>query len=475
MKTILPAVLLSLSLVIAGCGSDGGSTTPVGDRLGDTGGDGGGDTGGTDNTCTAGDEKDVVHTFMNDVYYWYDEVPDVDPADYSTKEDLLVALTQPERNRGHVYSYLTTIAAEDAFLSNAAYVGFGFSMAQDQNGDIYLRESFPGGPAAAAGMVRGDRIDAIDGVAVSTMTDAEFNAALGPNEEGYEVTFEVYHPDLGTRSVTVAKAEVEAPVVGNVVHDLGAAQDTTYIFFRSFVEPAFEELDTAFAAMQAAGDTKLVLDLRYNGGGLVSVAQHLGSLIGGVDNDGEVIAKIEFNDRYASNNEEYLLETLANSVDISDLVVITTGNTASASEMIINGLEPFSDNLHVAIVGSTTYGKPVGQSRLEFSFVNPDCDEDILRAVTFSVVNSVGTSDYYTGFTPAMVGGCPANDDLMNALGDTDEASLASALYYLDNAYQCDSASAMKARRVQAKMMSLQPDGNPFIRDGWDLLIGGAK
>lgn len=462
---LLYTVLLTLALGVAGCGSDGGSTTPMGDRgLGDT-----------DNTCTVGDEKEVVHALMNDVYYWYDEVPDLDPADYANKEALLDALIQPEKNRGHVYSYLTTVAEEEAFLSNAAYVGFGFSMAQDQNGDIYLRESFPGSPAAEAGMVRGDRIDAIDGVDVSTMTDAQFNAALGPNEEGYEVTFEVFHPDLGTRDITVAKAEVEAPVVGNVVHDLGAASDTTYIFFRSFVEPAFQELDAAFAAMAAAGDTKLVLDLRYNGGGLVSVAQHLGSLINGIDNEGEVLAELEFNDRYSDLNDAHLLETLSNSVDVTDLVVVTTGGTASASEMIINGLEPFADSIHVAIVGSTTYGKPVGQSRLTFDLVKPECTEDILRGVTFSVVNSVGTSDYYTGFTPAMVGGCAADDDVLNALGDPAEASLASALHYLDNGYTCDTTSTSKARRMQAKMMSLQPEGNPFIRDGWDLLIGGAR
>ncbi len=445
----LNAAFLALALTVAGCG--GGDD------------DAGAQTGGIDGVCTGDEKKQVVYDLMHDVYYWYDEVPVVDPEDFAGTNDLLDTLILPEKNRGHEYSYLTTVAEETAFLSNAAYVGFGFSMGQDQDGRVFLKESFPGGPAHDAGMRRGDEIISLDGEDVSLMSTDQFNAKLEANT----VTFGVRHPDTTTSSYSISKAEVTLPVVGEVVHDLGAAQDTSYIFFRSFVDPAFDELDDAFAAMKAAGDTKLILDLRYNGGGLVSVAQHLGSLIGGIDNAGEVVAKLEFNDRYASNNQSHLIETLTNSVDVTDMVVITTNGTASASEMIINGLEPFID---VATTGATSYGKPVGQSRLDFDLLNADCTEDILRGVTFKVVNAEGAGEYYTGFPPT----CPADDDVLHPLGSTDEESLASALYYLENG-SCDPAIAPKARHAQAKMMSLQPEGDPFIRDGWDLLIGGAR
>lgn len=451
---LLSSGLLAMAVLITGCGGGGGG-----------GGDDGDDSAGLDidGVCSVVEQKQVVDDLMHDVYYWYKEAPDVDPSNYGSKEALLDVLIQPEKDRGHEYSYLTTVAEEQAFLSNAAYVGFGFSMATDQAGRIFLRESFPGGPAHDAGMERGDEIISINGEDVSLMSTAQFNAAL----EADTLTFGVRHPDESVNAYPISKAEVELPVVGDVVHNLGAAQDTTYIFFRSFVDPAFNELETAFAAMKDEGDTKLILDLRYNGGGLVTVAQRLGSLIAGGTHAEAIVANLEFNDRYASQNQSYRLETRTNTVDVTDMVVITTGGTASASEMIINGLDPF---INVATVGATSYGKPVGQSRLDFDLLNADCTDDILRGVTFKVVNADGVGEYYTGFQPI----CAADDDVLHQLGSADEESLRSALYYLENG-GCDPAITPKAQYAQAKRLSRYPQGDPFIRDGWDLLIGGAR
>lgn len=445
-ERLCTAGLLTLSLVVAGCGGGGGGDQ--GDRVSLNG------------EC---DQNAAVYNIMNNWYYWYDEMPAVDPDDYESPEALLEVLTLPEQNLGKHYSYLTTVAEEQAFLENAAYVGFGFSMGLDQNDRLFLKESFEGGPAYSQGMRRGDEITAIDGVAVSSMTIDQLNASFGPDEAGYEVTFDVTHADGTMEVITVAKAEVDAPVVAYVKTDLGEG-DTTYIFFRSFVFPAFDELDAAFAQMKAAGDTQLVLDLRYNGGGLISVADHLGGLIAGTDHAGKLLAEIDFNDKHQNENEQFLIDMLANTVDVSDLVVIMTGGTASASEMIINGLAP---HMNVKTVGSTSYGKPVGQSAFDF------CTTEILRAVAFSVVNSEGTSDYYTGFTPT----CPAEDDVLHPLGDAAEASLQEALNLLDsgNPGQACSSASPKAQYKLAERQAVQPQGDPLIRDGWDVLTGGAR
>lgn len=456
LQKFLNATLLSLAMLLAACG--GGD-----DNVPDTG------NGGLDPDPTAGctveDEKQAVHELMNDVYYWYQDVPDADPADFASKEALLDFLIQPEKDIGKKYSYLTTVEAEDAFLSNAAYTGFGFSMARDSaSGRVFLREVFEGGPAHDAGMRRGDEITEIDGADVASMSADQLNAALGPDEAGYTVVFSVRHADDSVDDYEVAKDEVNSTVVGEVRHDLGAAGDISYIYFRSFVDPAFDQLDEAFAAMKTANDTRLVLDLRYNGGGLVSVAGHLGGLIAGQDHEGEILTKLEYNDRYQQYNQEYLVELLANSVDITDIVIITTPASASASEMVINGLKPFEDTITVTTVGSTTYGKPVGQNRLEF------CETEILRAVTFKAVNANDQGEYYNGIEPE----CAAEDDILREFGDPDEASLSGALYYLANG-SCDMSASLKASREHARKMAVQPQGDPLVRDGWDVLTGNAR
>lgn len=437
-----------------------------------TSGCGGDDDDKAARACTVAEKNAEVYALMTDIYYWYQHVPEVDPAAYSSPQALLQAIRY--RPLDETFSYLTTRAEEEAFLRNAAYFGFGFVMRMTDDSRIFLAEVFPGNamvnppvpasPAWKAGLRRGDEIVSVDGVSVATLiATGQINDAFGPDKRGHTVTLGVRSPGEAVRNVTVAKDEVYSTVVGTVRTDLDAnGEKVGYIYFRSFVDPAFAQLDAAFAEMRKAEVSKLVLDMRYNGGGLLSVAEHLGSLIAGTQHAGKPVATIEFNDRYTELNSDYLIRKLSNSADITDLVVITTGGTASASEMIINGLKP---HMNVATVGDNTYGKPVGQSGLEF------CEDDILRAVTFRVVNSEGESDYYppVGIAPT----CAAEDDLAHGFGDPAEASLAEALHYLADG-SCSTAMT-KAAQENALRKATWSERDPLIRDGKDVLRGGAR
>lgn len=443
LQRILTSALVSLALVIAGCGGDDGS------RLPDLGLE-----------CTVEQSNEAVYSIMQEWYYWYEELPDVDPADYASPEALLDAIRYEPLDT--TFTYLTTVEEEEAFLSNAAYIGYGFS-SMVSGTQLFLRESFEGGPAYEAGMRRGDEITAIDGVSVAVLIqNNEIGDAFGPREIGYTQELDVRHPDDTTDTYTISKAEVTTPIVHDVVTDLTAAGNTSYLFFRSFVNPAYDALDDAFRQISDAGDTRLVLDLRYNGGGLVDVAEHLGGLIAGNDSGGEQLGVMQFNDKHQERNVTLLIEALQNSADIAELVVITTGSTASASEMLINGLKP---HMNIATIGSDSFGKPVGQSRFEF------CETEILRPVTFKIVNADGEGDYFDGIPPT----CAAEDDVLNQLGDTDEASLAEALYYLENGGTCSPATSVKASIEMARKQALQPEPHPLVTDGWDVLTGGAQ
>ena len=190
-----------------------------------------------------------------------------------------------------------------------------------------------------------------------------------------------------------------------------------YLHFRQFVRPARAALDEAFAALRQAGATELVLDLRYNGGGLLDVALQLASLIGDASTRGQVFARSEHNDRNAWRDETHRFDSALSPLGLTRLFVITTRASASASELVINGLRPY---MPVVVIGERTYGKPVGQYGIEH------CNR-VLLPVSFRMINALGVGNYFDGIPPD----CPAADDVTRELGAAAEASLAEAIHVI--------------------------------------------
>jgi C-terminal processing protease CtpA/Prc len=186
--------------------------------------------------------------------------------------------------------------------------------------------------------------------------------------------------------------------------------------FTTFVRPGEDELRAAFTRFRDAGVTQLVIDLRYNGGGLLSTAAVLGSLID-QDGAGEPLILETYNDRHQEMNRRRLMFTEPEAVNVPRVVFLATGRTASASEQVINGLAPYLD---VKVVGSRTLGKPVGAD----SWTH--CDYAI-APITFHSLNAAGQGDYFNGIEPL----CEVPDDLLHELGDPNEAQLRAALRVL--------------------------------------------
>jgi C-terminal processing protease CtpA/Prc len=198
---------------------------------------------------------------------------------------------------------------------------------------------------------------------------------------------------------------------------------------------------------------ELILDLRYNGGGLISVAQHLGGLIGGERTRNQVFVEFFHNDKQTSRNQTLRFPAPANALGVSRLVVIATRASASASESVVNSLRPF---VPVTVVGDRTYGKPVGQYGFDF------CDKTLFP-VAFQVRNARGEAEYFDGI-PA---DCAAADDLDHELGESREASIAEALRYLQTG-TCSSAAATAARALAEREALI---GRGLPRDGWRQLL----
>jgi len=391
------AALSTMALVTA-CGGGGGGSS--------------GDTG----SCSIAAQNQTVYDIMRDIYLWYDQIPVVNPASYDSPEELLEAIRYLPIDR---FSYINLAEDDSAFLGEGQFIGIGFRSRTTAD-TVTVLDVYEGSPADDGGLVRGSSITAVDGVPINeVLAGSDFSSALGPAEEGVTVELSFANPDGSSLTSTFVKEIVTIPpVTGTQILEIDG-QPTGYLVFRNFIQTGVSALNTVFSQFRAQGVRQVIVDLRYNTGGLVSVLSHLGNLLGGRIAPNSVLLEYAFNDKNTDQNQSLLLRTLITSLDLDRVVFITTPSSASASEMIINGLEPFTE---VVTVGDVTFGKPVGQ--LGYIF----CDK-ILRPASFKTVNALGQGDFFDGI-PA---DCPADDDPAFGFGEAGEASFDAAVYYLEN------------------------------------------
>jgi carboxyl-terminal processing protease len=404
--------------------------------------------------CSVAGQNQFVRTTMRDIYYWYRELPDPDPASFTSPEAYLEAVRF--KTLDHTYSFITGRAENDAFFSDSQFVGFGFRTELVSNDDWRVTEVYPGSPAAEAGVERGAHILVVNGRALASLVSTgDINTIFGPSTVGTVATMQFR--DVGGRvhDVQMTKRLVNIPTAYLTRTFASGGRVVGYFNLANFVTPATAALNQAFTELEAAGANELVLDLRYNGGGLVSVANHLAGLIGGTRTQGKLFVQFVHNDKNTSKNSVVNLTTPAHALNLERLVVITTRASASASELMINGLRPF---IPVTVVGERTYGKPVGQYGYNF------CDK-VLYPVAFSTQNARGEGDYYNG----IAADCGAADDLDHQLGDSAEASLSESLRYLRTG-SCNPAASALARAQAA----LRPpvERQPRFANGWQALLG---
>jgi hypothetical protein len=196
---------------------------------------------------------------------------------------------------------------------------------------------------------------------------------------------------------------------------------TGHLVFDSFIQPSTDELATAFAYFKSVGVNDLILDLRYNTGGYLYVAQALASYIAGNSLAGkqDYFATLTYNSKHQDQNTSYIFQSTQSPLDLTRLVVISSRLTASASEAVMNGLKPFLD---VVSVGDTTYGKPVGMNGWSVG------EKYFYWPITFKMVNAANVGDYFAGLPPLKV----VSDDITHDFSDRNELCLKAAINYLE-------------------------------------------
>lgn len=403
--------LLSALGTIAACGSDGAQPPQA----------------GTDE-CSLTAQKQFVLDAMRDVYFWNDLLPtNVDIGDFATPEELLAYLTsfQPLDD----FSFINSAVADQQFFGEGKFEGFGFSSRFVDTDDFRFTRVFADGPAGRAGFERGHRVMMLDGRTIAEIEAAEGVFAVFDNDT---VEFTIRRLDDSEFTVTLTKDIVTIDPVPQwrVIDTPGGS--VGYMELATFISTADPVFDTVFAAFRQAGITDVIIDLRYNGGGLVRTTENLGDYLGGDVANNLVFSKTLFNANNAASNRTRFFQRLTNSMSLSQLVVVATENTASASEIVTNSMEPY---VAVSIVGDDTFGKPVGQVGIEF------CAK-ILRPTAFQTVNALDEGDYFDGL-PA---DCPAADDVTVPVGDPNDENIVAALSVLQTG-GCPVAQLTQARQ----------------------------
>ncbi|SEN51760.1 C-terminal processing protease CtpA/Prc, contains a PDZ domain [Sphingomonas gellani] len=466
MRTGRAGTMLALAAMLAGCGGGGSSSG------------GGGTTASPTPTptvtptptaagCTLRERQNWAFAQLKEWYLFPDTLPtSLDPSPYTSVDSYVDALTATARSQSkdRFFTYLTSIKEENAYYDSGSSAGFGVRLGLDPSHRLFVTEAFENGPALAAGIDRGTEILAI-GTSTNSLrsvsdiyaaggTDA-LNTALGPNTAGAATAFQVRSAAGATSTVTVTKQDFALTPVSSrygaqIINDGG--HKVGYVNLRTFISTADPALRTAFATFRDAGVTEVVVDLRYNGGGLVSIAELMSNLLGGGRSSADVQSYTTFRPEKAAENETTRFAPQPQSMATTRVAFIGSGGTASASEYVINAFTPYLHNAS-ALVGSNTYGKPVGQIALDRS----QCD-DRLRVIAFALENAAHQGAYYTGLANYVEASCQANDDIRYPLGDPREASTRAALDFVEgkSCTRITASSGTQPQRARAMLDARQ-------------------
>lgn len=364
--------------------------------------------------------KDTVLDDAKDIYLWYKQIPTTfDARSYADPDAIMTAIRQYSIEPGFTdpvdrWSFAVKQQEWDNISSGIAG-DFGLGVFFRNTTDLRVKSVEAASPAGKAGIHRGWRITKIDGNSAINTNNVDFVSGKVFNSTTATFTFEM--PDGSTKNITLnAGAYQQNPVILDSVYTVGGKK-IGYFAFNSFLgdtSQIYNAFNTIFSRFAAQHISDLIVDLRYNGGGYVSVQETLADYLAPLAADGNLMMKQQFNDKYTRYNSDDNFKKLG-SLNLSRIYFIVSKNTASASELLINNLKPYVD---VQLVGPTkTYGKPVG------FFPIPVADWYIFP-VSFRTTNKNGEGAYFNG----MALNKQVADGLDKDWGDLQESCLADAV-----------------------------------------------
>ncbi|UYQ92813.1 S41 family peptidase [Chitinophaga horti] len=390
--------------------------------------------------------NDWIYESMNHWYYWNTSMPASPNRSTGTESFFNSLLRKPDDRFSWIQRDYRELLNELSGVSKEAGYDFSLFLYGDNKlgGQVlYVKK---GSPAEAAGLKRGDNFFKVNGAAVTYTSQASANNLVDQLYKDHTLSIGTYNAatrdfDLKKTIPLTVKEFAEHPVYLDTVYNIGGKRTGYFVY--NFFSPGPTEtstvyddaVDAAFARFKAAGITNLVLDFRYNPGGNEISTINLASLIvkGATTNDeffhreynANVLEEIRKDGEEALLSRKFIQKNAGIGANLEKLVIITSGHTASASELIINGLRPY---MNVTLIGDTTYGKNVGSTTL---YREGDRRNTWgLQPIITKAFNKNNQSDYTNGFAPDVV--LQEGVDL-KPLGDINDPLLAAALGKITN------------------------------------------
>ncbi len=431
---------------------------------------------------------------LNAFYFWQQDLPNLSDQRFSSQEQLNSFLSDYPNPENLFYNLLNDypntdkyswivedyLALEDLLqsgITGSNGVEFGLVLEAGSETDVfgYVRYIIPNSDAATKNIMRGDIFNAVNGV---PLTVNNYRQLLF-STESYTLNLANYNngnPADNGISVSLTKNELqENPIFNTETFDV-AGKKIGYLMYNAFTPLYDNQLNNAFAMFKNDGVTDLVLDLRYNSGGSVRTATYLSSMVTG-QFTGELFSKEQWNDKWQNyflendpnsviNNftNQFIGGSGINSLNLDNIVILTTGSSASASELVINGLNPYID---VTTIGTTTEGKTVGSITLYDSDnysregVNPN-HTWAMQPIVLEIQNKIGENSPQ-GFTPAIL--FPENYGNLGVIGAIDEPLLERAISYISTGNRFTFSSDMNIldREFSSSKADSKLGSNMFI------------
>ncbi len=379
--------------------------------------------------------NEFVLEYMDFFYLWTDKIPDnldagstedskefFDKVVYKGTSDTYDEDLDANRN-GDRWSFITDdlqglLDYFNGIRTSSGYYLYSYRIEEGSNKRaLVVAYVYANTPASEAGLIRGSVIMEIDG---NELTIDNISELL--SQESYTITMGKYDfvnkefIILGdTKSITKAEISIN-PIIKSEIYNINGKK-IAYLLYNSFIHNYDADLISEFDNYKAEGVTELILDLRYNGGGAVTSAINIASMVAPQSAIGDVFLKKQYNDElqelYLDDpkyGEDYLQNKLSSkaygyeedggilgmdlpNLDLNRVYVIGLEGTASASELVINGLRPY---MEVVTVGETTHGKYTASATIP----SKDYPNWAIQPIIFKSANANDVSDYWNGFAP---------------------------------------------------------------------------